>query len=200
MTKPEPTGHTGLPALAEIFHALRRGRHISAVDGHLFTHLSNHYAAYHQLLQELGFTLTRHARDFFYLEDQTNFTDIAGRMALFVFVLVESLADKGQPIEETLMTRPFTLGDLPHLATDRYRDLMREADVTTTEQLYAIVNYLDRYGFVRRKPDDLFEFLSPTYRYLDICMEYANRESPPETSPASDPDDEETFQKEASRE
>jgi hypothetical protein len=175
MPQSEPTGNTGLPELADIFHALRRGRHINAADGSLFVHLCNHFAAYQTLLQDLGFRLKRHPREFFYLEDTANFTDIAGKMALFVFVLVESLADQGLPIEETMMSRSFALAELPHLHSDRYRELMREAEVTNAEQLGAIINYLDRYGFVCRKPDDQFEFLAPAYRFLDICQDYARR-------------------------
>jgi len=175
MPQPEPTGETGLPKLAEIFHALRRGRHICSADGDLFTCLTNHYTAYQILLKDLGFTLQRHPRDFFYLEDNVNFTDISGKMALFVFVLVESLADRGLVIEETLMSRSFMMSELPHLQGERYRELMREADVATPEQLANVVAYLERYGFIRKKPDDQFEFLPPTYRYLDICMDYANR-------------------------
>jgi hypothetical protein len=88
---------------------------------------------------------------------------------------VESLADQGLPIEETMMSRSFALAELPHLHSDRYRELMREAEVTNAEQLGAIINYLDRYGFVCRKPDDQFEFLAPAYRFLDICQDYARR-------------------------
>ena len=175
MPQSEPTGNTGLPELSDIFHALRRGRHISAADGNLYAHLCNHFTAYQTLLQDLGFRLKRHPREFFYLEDTANFTDIAGKMALFVLVLVESLADRGLPIEETMMGGSFAIAELPHLHSDRYRELMREAEVTSTEQLGAIINHLDRYGFVRRKPDDQFEFLSPAYRFLDICQDYAKR-------------------------
>ncbi len=171
--QPAPDGRTGLPALDEIFHALRRGRHISAADGSLHTHLTAHHEAYRALLEDLGFTLKRHPCDFFYLEDSSNFTDIAGRMALFVFILIEDLADRGLPVEETLMTAAFETGALPHLTGDRYRNLMREAEVTTPEQLAQIVLSLDRYGFIRRQPDDHFSFLPPAYRFLDLCLEYA---------------------------
>ncbi len=186
MSQPEPTGHTGLPELAEIFHALRRGRHISSADGSMFTHLCNHYEAYQTLLLDLGFSLKRHPREFFYLEDHSNFTDIAGKMALFVFVLVESLADQGLPIEETLMSRSFRMEELPHLQGDRYRELLREADIANSEQLAGVVNYLERYGFVRRQPDDQFELLPPAYRFLDICLYYAKRDEDSEKEAITD--------------
>jgi hypothetical protein len=173
MKQLEPDGRTNLPALADIFHALRRGRHISSADGALFTHLCAHYEAYRVLLEDLGFTLRRHPREFFYLEDTSNFTDIAGKMALFIFILVENLADRGLPIEDTLMSSTFAADDLPHLTGDRYRELMREAEVTSVEQLGGIILGLDRYGFIRRLPDDRFGFLPPAYRFLDLCLQYA---------------------------
>jgi len=175
----KPDGKTHLPALADIFHALRRGRHISAADGTLFTHLATHGEAYRTLLEDLGFVLKRHPRDFFYLEDSANFTEIAAKMALFFFILVEHLADRGLPIEETLMSSRFAIEAMPHLTGDRYRDLMREAEVTTTEQLLNIITTLDRYGFIRRLPDDQFECLPPVYRFLDICLQYANKTETP---------------------
>ncbi len=173
MKQLEPDGRTNLPALADIFHALRRGRHISSADGAMFAHLCAHFEAYRVLLEDLGFTLRRHPREFFYLEDTSNFTDIAGKMALFIFILVEHLADRGLPIEDTLMSSTFAADDLPHLTGDRYRELMREAEVTSAEQLGGILLSLERYGFIRRKPDDRFGFLPPAYRFLDLCLQYA---------------------------
>lgn len=174
MLKPEPDGKTGLPELAGIFHALRRGRHISSADGGIFTHLCNHFDAYCALLDELGFTLRRHPRDFFYLEDSSHFTEIAGKMALFVFIMVENIADRGLPVEETLMTGSFAVDDLPHFSSDRYRSLMREADIATPEQLSNVISHLERHGFIRNKPDERFEFLTPAYRFLDLCMHYSS--------------------------
>lgn len=192
MPQPEPDGKTRLPELAAIFHALRRGRHISAADGSMFVHLCNHFEAYRELINELGFTLRRHQREFFYLEDHAHFTDIAGKMALFVFILVEHLADRGLPVEDTLMSKTFAVEELPHFAGDRHQALMREADVATPEQLLNVINNLERYGFTRRKPDNQFEFLPPAYRFLDICMEYAGKHKdanqevlPAETVPAA---------------
>jgi len=176
MQKSEPDGKTNLPALADLFHALRRGRHISAADGALYSHLCAHAEAYRTLLEELGFTLRRHPRDFFYLEDTANFTDIAARMALFFFILVEHLADRGLPVEDTLMSSAFAIADMPHLTGDRYRELMREAEITTPDQLNTIISTLDRYGFIRRLPDERFECLPPTYRFLDLCLQYASDE------------------------
>lgn len=173
MSKPEPDGNTGLPELAAIFHALRRGRHISSADGGIFTHLCNHYEAYRNLLDELGFTLKRHPREFFYLEDSSHFTDIAGKMALFVFIMVENIADRGLPVEDSLMTGSFAIADLPHFSSDRYRSLMREADVATPEQLANVISSLERHGFIRNLPDEKFAFLTPAYRFLDICMHYS---------------------------
>lgn len=42
-------------------------------------------------------------------------------MALFVLILIESLADHGKPIVDTLMTQTFAIPDLPHLKAARFQ-------------------------------------------------------------------------------
>ncbi len=56
-----------LPCLAEVFEALRRGKHIAARDGELFHALKQHESQHEALFTKLGFKLVHHARDFFLL-------------------------------------------------------------------------------------------------------------------------------------
>lgn len=170
-----------LPHLAEIFEGLRRGKHISARDGDFFQDLKRQWSLYESLFARLGFKLVRHTRDFFYFFDTTNFTDLSARMAVFMFILVESLADKGESVEETVLTRRFAYKDLPHLQGERYQTYMQEAGITTAEDLAAIVRTMERFGFARRMDEETFAFEVPIYRFLDLCMDMAAKTSQPQT-------------------
>lgn len=162
-----------LPHMAEVFEALRRGKHISMKDGDIFHALKKHQGDYEQLFSKLGFKLIRHARDFFYFLDTSNFTELSGRIAVFMFILVEHLADQGDAVEDTVMTRRFAYRDLPHLHGERYQSYMREAGVTTPEDLVTIVRTMERFGFTRRMDAETFCFDVPIYRFLDLCMDMA---------------------------
>jgi hypothetical protein len=161
----------GLPRLADIFDKLRLGWHLCSLDGELYWLLDGQRDAYTRLFEQLGFRLEKHQRDFYYFSDTRNFTTTSQRMALFVFVLVESVADQGKPIEETLMTRVFRYDELPHLQSDRYRSVMKEAETGTEEELVALVRSLERFGFAERVDDASFRFRPPAYRFLDLCYE-----------------------------
>ena len=168
----------GLPHLAEIFETLRRGKHISARDGDIFHDLKRQETLYEALFSKLGFKLVHHARDFFYFFDTTNFTDLSARVAVFMFILVESLADKGESVEETVLTRRFVYKDLPHLQGERFQTYMREAGINSPEDLAAIVRTMERFGFAREMDEETFVFDVPIYRFLDLCMEMAPKASP----------------------
>lgn len=165
-----------LPQLEEVFEALRRGRHLALRDGELFSAVKKHEEAFTELFERLGFQLVRHPRDFYYFRDTSNFTDTTARIAVFVFIMVESLADRGEPVEETVMTRRFDLEDLPHRQSDRYLAYMAEAGVTSVDDLTNVVRAMERYGFARRTGESSFEFQTPIYRFLDLCMEMARED------------------------
>ncbi|MHB8765221.1 MAG: condensin complex protein MksE [Deferrisomatales bacterium] len=166
MTDPSPFA---LPRLKEVFEALRRGRHLCPEDGDLYWALHDHRDAYQDLLSRLGFRLAAHPRGFFYVEGEGSLSDASARMALFLFVLIEHLADQGAPVEEGLMTRTFALADLPHLASDRYRAYLKEAGAEGEEGLEGIVRNLERFGFAQRTGGGSFRFRTPAYRFLDLC-------------------------------
>ena len=173
-----------LPCMAEVFEALRRGKHISMKDGETFLALKKHQEAYEQLFAKLGFKLVHHTRDFFYFLDNSNFTDLSAKIAVFMFILVEHLADQGDTVEDTVMTRRFAYTDLPHLHGERYQTYMREAGVTTPEDLAAIVRTMERFGFTRRMDAETFCFDVPIYRFLDLCMDMAAKAGKAEESPS----------------
>lgn len=159
-----------LPHLEEVFEALRRGRHLTLRDGDLYHALKKHEDRFSGLFERLGFKLVRHRKDFYYFHDSSNFTDTTARIAVFMFILVEWLADQGEPVEETVLTRRFELDALPHLQSDRYRAYMTEAGVNEPGDLLNVVRIMDRFGFARRTGESTFSFERPIYRFLDLCM------------------------------
>lgn len=161
------------PRLGEIFEALRRGRHLSVKDGDLFHALKQNEEKFTGLFEALGFKLEHHARDFYYFHDASNFTDLSARMAVFLFILVESLADRGEVVADVLMTRRFVLAELPHLQGERYQAYMREAGIVTPEDLAGVVRTFERFGFARRLDAESFVFEAPAYRFLDLCLDLA---------------------------
>lgn len=180
-----------LPELAEIFESLRRGKHLSVRDRDLFHALKRQSSKYEAIFAKLGFKLVHHPRDFFYFFDTSNFTELSARMAVFMFILVESLADKGDSVEETVLTRRFTYKDLPHLQGERCQTYMREAGVTTPEDLAKIVQTMERFGFARRMDEESFVFEVSIYRFLDLCMEMAPNAEEQEAEPTQLDTDEE---------
>lgn len=174
-----------LPRLAEIFEALRRGRHLALRDGDLFHALKQHAPQFEALFERLGFKLVHHPRDFFYFLDTSNFTDLSARIAVFLFILIEQLADQGEAVEETLMTRRFAYADLPHLQGERYLAYMREAGVTSPDDLAAIVRTMERFGFARRMDAGTFCFDTPVYRFLDLCLEMAREAAQAAAAPGT---------------
>lgn len=170
-----PTGVLDLPHMAAVFEALRRGKHLAPRDGDPFHALAKYEDSYQQLFAKLGFKMVHHPRGFFYFHDRSNFTDLSARIAVFMFILVEHLADQGETVEETVMTRRFAYADLPHLHGERYQTYMREAGVTTPEDLAGIVRTMERFGFARRMDTETFVFDVPIYRFLDLCMDMATQ-------------------------
>ena len=164
-----------LPHLSEVFESLRRGHHLCAEDGKLYWALRDNLAAYQDLFRHLGFRLEVHPRDFFYIRGRDSLSPIASRMSVFVFILIEALADQGEQVVDTLMTRTFSIPELPHLKGARFRTYLKEAGATSEDDLRGIIRQLERFGFAQRLTDDTFRFRTPAYRFFDLCIEILNR-------------------------
>ncbi len=102
------------------------------------------------LFSRLGFRLESHPRGFYYFHGMGSLSDRSERMAVFMFILVEWLSDRGKVVEESLMTRKFSLSALPYLQVERYRKYMEEAGVSGMTGLMDIVRNLERFGFAKR--------------------------------------------------
>jgi hypothetical protein len=160
-----------LPGLREIFEALRLGRHICQPDGRIYNQLNENYDAYNALFAQLGFDLKKHRRDFYYFHSPNSMSGQSEKMAVFMFILIEHIADKGHNIEETLMNQQFAYNQLPHLKNARYKNIMNQLDVLDEDGLIDIVANMDRTGFAEHLNDSSFAFRSPIYRFLDICQD-----------------------------
>lgn len=157
--------------LEEIFRDLSRGRHISAFDGDIYAELERHADDYRILFRRLGFDLVQNARGFFYFHGSSRGT--AGgvqKLALFVYILIDWLADNGESITEAMSGRNFDLDRLPHLTSDRYKGYLKHVDVTNRDDLTDIVRTLDNLGIARISGDGIFSFLPPIYRIIDACL------------------------------
>lgn len=165
------TDFQALPRLGEVFEQLRRGRHLDPEEGPLYQALVAHEDGFAALFTRLGFDLRRHARGFYYFEGTGTLSDTGERMALFVLIVIEWLADRPGRVEEQFMSRVFALDELPHLQQERYRGYLQQVRVETPEDLGNIVNALDRYGFARKVDDGRFQFRTPAYRFFDLCYD-----------------------------
>ncbi|WP_437656590.1 condensin complex protein MksE [Sorangium sp. So ce1182] len=173
-SRPSTTGENrfALPQLKDVFRQLSRGRHICREDGDPYWALRDRTAEFTDLFEQLGFQLRHHARDFFYFDGE-DLSEAGERMTVFMFVLVEHIGDQGTTIEEGLMQRDWSISHLPHLTSDRYRELMTRVGVPDEKGLRGVVMSLDRLGFVEQLGGDAFRFRRPTYRFLDLCVEIA---------------------------
>lgn len=165
-----------LPGLQEVFEALRYGRHICQIDGRIYNQLNENYKAYTALFAQLGFELKRHRRDFYYFHSSNSMSGQSEKMAVFMFILIEHIADKGLNIEDTLINQQFAYSQLPHLKNARYKGIMSQLDVTEEDGLFNIVTNMDRTGFAERLNDSSFAFRSPIYRFFDICQDIAAKQ------------------------
>lgn len=157
--------------LEEIFRDLSRGRHISAFDGELYAELEQHADEYRVLFRRLGFDLVQNARGYFFFHGSSRGT--AGgiqKLALFVYILIDWLADNGESIAEAMSGRSFDIEKLPHLASDRYKGYLKHVDVTSQDDLADIIRTLDNLGIARTNGDGTFIFLPPIYRIIDACL------------------------------
>jgi len=159
-----------LPHLKQIFRQLSAGRHISVEDGALYQDMRKHEEAFKSLFSNLGFWMEKHPRGFFYFRGDERVGDRAALMALFMFILVDDLAGRGAPIEETIMAHEFAMNELPHLTAERYAMLMKDGGMADHEALEKLLKRMERLGFVSCKGGRM-RFRTPTYRLLDLCLQ-----------------------------
>jgi|GEM_PF-683034 len=183
MVMTDQSPDAGLPALPErlasVFRALRNGRHISRNDGLDFLDLERHTALYEHLLFGLGYTLRSHNQGFFYLEGTGALrSDRMRKALLFLLILFQDLEEgklkrEDRAWEKSLLRTTFKLSELPHFQTPQRRSLMAQVDVDESK-VSDLLGSLKQLGVVRLLSDEQFGFLPPVYRFIDLCMRYAD--------------------------
>lgn len=173
------TNRFALPHLAEIFAELGRGRHLCSEDGNLYQELQEHEADFEELFAQLGYRLVADERGFYYFHatESQNVSPQTRRSAIFFLVLVEALwaeAGGADLLEDLVMERSWSIGELPHLQRQRYIEIMAQLEREPDEEtLREEVKRLARFGFAAWSDEDRFRFRTPALRFLDIACEVA---------------------------
>lgn len=165
-----------LPRLDQIFRRLARGGHITAENSEWYGPLREYERRFTELFEQLGFRLIADSRGFYYFEGQIDQTlsPQVRKLAVFVYILVETLGEEAESVEDAFFEREWQLENLPHLQRDRYLGYLKQLEVELNEDgLANIVAALERYGFARRLDGGRFRFLAPAYRFLDHCLQVA---------------------------
>lgn len=173
---------TAMPELPErlsnVFRAMRNGRHISRNDGADFLDLERRTALYEHVLRGLGYTLKHHNQGFYYLEGAGSVRSERMRAALvFLLILFQDLEERkfqrqDRAWERSLLRTTFKIAELPHFQTAQRRSLMAAIDIDEAK-VPQVLTSLDKLGVVRLLPESQFGFLPPVFRFVDLCMRYA---------------------------
>lgn len=157
------------PKLPDIFRLLREGRHLCLEDGQLYEIIEGNASEFTALFRSLGYVMEHHRKGIYYFRGDSPVPEIARRLAVFTFILVEHLGDTGQSVEESVFTTTFSLEDLPHLQSERYRETMSEVGIGDADSLLKMFRTAQRLGFVELLTDDRVQMRRPLYRLLDLC-------------------------------
>ena len=159
--------------LDSIFQLLSRGKHISIEEGEAWQLLNKSTSEYQEVFRALGFELVSDSRGYFYFHGSNRgLSDGTEKLALFVYVLVDWLADNGDNIIESLLTKEFEASALPHLTNDRYKGYMSQVSISDQKELNSVIKNMSNLGFekiIEVEPTK-FRFLSPVWRMLETCL------------------------------
>lgn len=171
------------PHLAKVFGALRKGKHISIEDGAEFRDLQQHQDRYAVVLDALGYKLVKHHQNFFFLQGGNDLNTKGLRsVALFLLILFQHLEDSKfddaqRSWEKSLLDRTFVIADLPHFETPARRSLMFSLDLTSENLRERVLRTMFRLGFISFVGQSQFRFRSPVYRFVEVCLNYAEVEN-----------------------
>jgi len=168
--------------LADVFRALRLGKHLCRDDGTLYRDLEQNEAAYHLILERLGYELIRHGMGFYYLQGgSVQSSQRLESLTIFVLLLFQDLEDRKlenreRMWEKTLLLRVLSIAELPHFATAEKRKMMSAVGVTPDTLQRKVLRTLASLGMVELMPQGQFRFRAPIYRFVDLCLRYASDE------------------------
>ena len=155
------------------FQSLSQGKHITIEDGEVWQLLNKSISEYQAVFSALGFELVGDSRGFFYFHGSIRgLSDGTEKLALFIYVLVDWLADKGDNVIESLFGREYDADALPHLTNDRYKGYMTQVSVSDQKELNGIIKKFNNLGFAKITALEpmRFRLLSPIWRMLETCL------------------------------
>lgn len=155
------------------FQSLSLGRHITIEDGEVWQLLNKSTSEYKSVFIALGFELVSDSRGFFYFHGSNRgLSDGTEKMALFIYVLVDWLADSGSNVIESLFDNEYDVDALPHLTNDRYKGYMAQVSVSDQKELNGIIKKMNNLGFAKITAQEPMKFrlLSPIWRMLETCL------------------------------
>lgn len=175
------------PHLPEIFEKLKNGFHISSEDAVIYAALDAHPEDYEDYFTGLGLALRKHEHDFYYFEPdaEDKASPRLAKIAVFSYILIDHIANRGLPVEPTIFADSFTLRELPHFTLDSYRARLEQVGILDYADLKDVVHQLKNVGWAKWVADDEFRFLRPFHRMLSKCLELAEQsgQRASETSP-----------------
>lgn len=167
-----------LPDGAELFDALRGGKHIDQEERKLYFGLAEHFEKFRALFGYLGFELRRHERGFFYFEGTGGSASLGKRsrqFSVFFFVFVDALSEQGESAVESLFrVEGHRISELPHLERARHRECLGEVGLRSKEDLEDLIKSMERYNLAARTGAGEFRFRDPAWRFLELCYAYAD--------------------------
>jgi hypothetical protein len=174
----------GLPErLGVLFRSLRTGKHICRDDVLDFRDLNGNEDALRTLFKALGYELMRHpGHGFFYFKGENLApTSRMQAVTLFMLILFQDLEDKkfqtaDRAWERMLLSRTFHVNELPHFATSQRRTIMGTVGVTSESLGEKIFRPLVRMGMIEMVSAEQFQFRSPVFRFVDLCIQYADQD------------------------
>lgn len=98
-----------------------------------------------------------------------------------MLILFQDLEDKkfnaaDRTWERTLLLRTFGVSELPHFQTPHRRSMLYTVGVTADTLLEKVLRPMARIGMLELVGSDHFQFRSPAYRFIDLCIRYADEE------------------------
>lgn len=165
-------------SMKSVFAMLSSGYHICLEDGDTYKSIHENVDYYRSLFDLLGYTLSDGADGIFYfLPADEKINELSKRFTAFMAIMYDSLADKGKEPVTSLTEEHFYLNQLPHLASDQYKKVMGQLDVTEEKELLKIVNGLQKHGFLMLIDGHLIKFRKTVSRFVTMFTEVAEREN-----------------------
>lgn len=195
------TNPYSLPHLPEVFRALQNGYHFTIDDGDPYFALRDNRGSYEQLISALGYRLNEDARGYFYLtaDEYARQSRKINQITVFTFILAEHVwqtASGGHDsIEASLLQSRWTIDELPHLSSERYLALLRQAlgnrdSEVGHNEIRGMVRTMAEFGFVHFEDAsrDGFRFRASIHRVLDLA--YAALDTDTEAAEPTDTESE----------